>query len=145
MAMNIRNMQQVAKHIGKVNGIRPGAVSVVIESISACAACEAHSKCGFSESKEKQMEIETPLWNEYQEGDTVEVQINQGLGLMAVLWAYLLPAILLLASLMLTLLNGMGEGLSILIAFGVLLIYLIILYANRHRLQRRFSFQIEKI
>ena len=138
-------MQQIAKHIGKVNGVRQGTVSVVIESISACASCEAHSKCGFSESKEKQMDIDTPDWQQFHEGDAVEVRIHQGLGLLAVLWAYLLPAALLLATLLLTLLNGVGEGLSILISFGVLLVYLLVLYANRRRLQHRFSFQVEKI
>ncbi len=138
-------MQQIAKHTGKVNGVRQGTVSVVIESISACASCEAHSKCGFSESKEKQMDIDTPDWQQFHEGDVVEVRIHQGLGLLAVLWAYLLPAALLLATLLLTLLNGVGEGLSILISFGVLLVYLLVLYANRRRLQHRFSFQVEKI
>lgn len=137
-------MEQIATHIGKVSAVAPNTVSVLIESVSACASCQAHSKCGFSESKEKELHIDTDQWNHYEVGDTVEVQITQGLGMMAVLWAYFLPAVLLIASLLLSLYCLQSEGLSILISLAVLAVYYMVLYANRNRLQRRFSFRIHK-
>ncbi len=138
-------MEQVATHIGKVSAVKQNNVSVLIESVSACAACQAHSKCGFSESKEKELHIDTDQWALYSVGDTVEVQITQGLGMMAVLWAYFLPAVLLIASLLLSLRFLHSEGLSIVVSLAVLLLYYLVLYANRKKLQRRFNFQIRHV
>ncbi len=136
-------MQEVAQHSGIVQSIARGIVNVKIEVHSACGSCSAHAHCGFAESSERELEVETPLWQEYHEGQRVVVTVNESLGFLAVVWAYLLPAVLLLATVIPLLIVLNNEPLSVLIALGVVAVYYGILYLCRHRLQKKFTFDIE--
>ncbi len=136
-------MQEVAQHAGTVIDTAPGLVNVKIEVHSACGSCSAHAHCGFAESSERQLEVATPLWHEYQPGQRVVVTINESLGFLAVVWAYLLPAVLLLACVIPLLLVLNNEPLACLIAIAVVAFYYGVLYLFRHRLQKKFTFTIE--
>ena len=89
---------RIASHSGTVVGTKPGQVTVGIEAVSACAACQAHGHCGFAESKNKTLDIPTPRWQEYAEGDSVTVHVSRDRGLLAAAIAYVLPALLLILS-----------------------------------------------
>lgn len=134
-------MATIAQHPGKVTAVAEGVVTVTIVSTSACSQCEAHAHCGFAENKEKSIDIATRQWQQYSVGDSVQVNIDTSLGLKAVLLAYLLPAILLLAVLF-PLLNVISEPLAVLIALAALTLYYSILYKCRNRLQKKFTFGI---
>ena len=43
---------QTTTHDGIVTATGPHSVTVQIKSVSACASCAAHAKCGFAESKD---------------------------------------------------------------------------------------------
>lgn len=135
-------MQEVAQHPGTVTHTAEGSVKVKIITHSACGSCSAHAHCGFAESGDREITIDTPNWQSYQVGQSVTVSVSESLGFLAVVWAYLLPAALLLACI-LTLLSFMhSEPLAILITLAVLAVYYLVLYRFRHRLQKRFTFGI---
>ena len=135
-------MTQIATHDGIVTNVSERQVKVKIETISACGHCEANGKCGFAESKEREIEVETSEWMNFHPGMQVEVQVNQSMGMEAVLWAYLLPAVLLVVCVVLLLKVLHSEVLAILFSLVVLALYVGVLYLCRNRLQRRFSFHL---
>ena len=143
-------MEKIAKHDGIVTEIiskpdtHSGIVRVQIHVVSACASCEAHGKCGFADSKDKIMDIDTPLWQQYHEGEPVTVTINANRGLQAVFIAYILPAILLLATFITLTALHLSEGWVAIITLLAVALYAVILYLCRHRLQRKFTMSLSK-
>ena len=133
-------------HSGTVLSTKPGIVTVQIESGSACASCQAHSRCGFAESKNKTLDIPTshlsPLTSHLNIGDTVTVTIDETRGLLATWWAYVLPAILLLAAAIAFSLAGLSEPLVILLSLAILALYLLLLLLFRKKLDSRFTLTI---
>ncbi len=71
------------------------------------------------------------------------VTINESLGFLAVVWAYLLPAVLLLGTIIPLLIVLNNELLAVSISLAVVALYYGILYLFRHRLQKKFTFDIE--
>ncbi len=137
-------METIATHPGIVIASTSQEVQVKMEVLSACASCQAHSHCGFAEKKDKIVNIATHDWQDYHPGDTVNVIINSGRGIQAAIIAYLIPAILLLATLITLLSLHVPETLTILFTLLVVALYGVILYLFRSRLQNKFTFRIEK-
>lgn len=137
-------MEKIATHPGIVTAVSENHVTVQMQVISACAACEAHGRCGFAEKKDKSVEVDTRDWRQYQPGDRVTVVIRSGRGLQAVLIAYVMPAIVLLAAFALFCSLHFSEPMVALLTLLVVAAYGLVLYAVRDRLQRRFTFLIEK-
>lgn len=138
-------MEKIATHSGIVTAVTPKHVTVQMQVISACASCESHGRCGFAEKKDKSVEVDTPDWRSYLPGDRVTVVIHSGRGLQAVLIAYVMPAVVLLAAFALFCSLHLSEPLVALLTLLVVAAYGMILYAVRHRLQRKFTFQLNKI
>ncbi len=130
------------QHPGTVTSVKKGFVTVQITSLSACAACQAHSKCGFAESKTKTLDIPTALWQQYNVGEPVTVTIDHSRGLAATWWAYLLPAILLIAAVVAFSLAGFSEPLVILFSLFTLGLYILLLYILRKKLDSKFTLTI---
>lgn len=137
-------MQEIARHPGKVVSAADGSVKVLITTLSACGSCEAHAHCGFSESRNKEIIVDTPDWYHYQPGQQVTVSVNEALGLSAVWWAYLFPAVLLLTAVITLLYTISSEPLAVIASLAVVAVYYIVLYQFRHKLQHRFSFGISE-
>jgi len=133
---------EIATHEGRVTAVKEGRVTVQIRSVSACASCQAHGKCGFADAKDKTLDIPTDDWKCYTEGQTVSVRISQGRGLLAVWIAYILPALLLLGVIIGLSLAGLSEPVVIGSTFGVLALYVLALYILRHRINTKFTLQI---
>lgn len=128
---------------GTIKEIKEGLLIISIECHSACAHCQAHQACGFAESKEKTVEVENADWRQYAVGDAVEVDIRESQGLLAVLIAYLLPAIIGLVILLVTY-NPWGELRSALATLAFFALYVVVLRLLRPRLQRKFTYKVEK-
>lgn len=138
----MERLDRIASHSGRVVSTRQGWVEVQIEAVSACATCAAHSRCGFAESKEKKLEIPTRDWEKFHVGQPVEVHIDESRGLLAVWIAYVLPALLLLATIVSLSLAHLPEWAVVLAAFGVLAFYIAILYLRRHRVEKKFTLSV---
>ena len=137
-------MEKIAIHDGIVTEVTSGTVKVQLHVVSACASCEAHGHCGFADSKDKIMDIDTPHWQQYHVGDPVTVSINANRGLQAVLLAYILPAVLLLATFVTLTAMHLSEVWVALITLLVVVLYAAVLYLFRHRLQRKFTMTLHR-
>lgn len=132
------------EHPGIVTAIKPGFVTVQIESTSACAACAAHSKCGFAESKTKSLDIpiDENFNDNFKVGDRVTVTIDHTRGLLATWWAYVVPAVLLMGAVVGFTLASLPEPAVILLSLAVLAVYILILFLLRKKLDSQFTLTV---
>ena len=143
-------MEKIAHHDGIVTEViahplgQTGTVRVKVHVVSACGSCKAHGHCGFADSKDKIMDIDTPQYQQYHTGEPVNVVINASRGLQAVFIAYILPALLLLATLVTLTTLHLSEGWVALATLLVVALYGGILYICRHRLQRKYTMALSK-
>lgn len=131
------------RHEGEVVAVEGSVVHVKMTVHSACASCEAHAKCSFSESRDKVVAIPVAKDEHYEVGDHVMVVISRGEGLLAVWWAYLLPAVGLIA-VYFVVNHWCNELISACAALGFVGLYWGVLALLRKRLDRQFRFSIEK-
>lgn len=139
----MRKVTDVVKHTGVVEAINGNSCYVRILQHSACSGCSAKRLCNSSESKEK---IITVLLNgeDVQVGETVNIEGTVVQGLRAVYICYMIPLVLLIASLFLGVRIG-GEMLGVILSLGVLAVYFIVLYLFRNRIGEHFGFALRKI
>ena len=136
-------MSKIVTHKGKVIHLEGLDVRVMIESMSACAACHAKGMCTLSDKEDKIIDIKVSAERaaKLNVGDEVVVAVSQQRGMQAVLLAYILPAIVVILSLIL-LLKLLPEPLAILSALAVLGIYYYVLYLFRNKLNAKFIMSI---
>ncbi|MBR5832202.1 MAG: SoxR reducing system RseC family protein [Bacteroidales bacterium] len=136
-------MSKIVTHKGKVIHLEGLDVRVMIESMSACAACHAKGMCTLSDKEDKIIDIKVSADRaaKLNVGDEVVVAVSQQRGMQAVLLAYILPAILVVLSLIL-LLKLLPEPLAILSALAVLGGYYYVLYLFRNKLNAKFIMSI---
>ena len=139
-------MADVIKHDGVVDSIEGNCIHVRIVQASACAACGAKSLCSAAESKEKIVDVYGADITAYQVGQRVMVEGAAAMGMKAVRLAFLFPLVLLVAAvaLVMWLVDG-NEALAALAALLVLTIYFLLLFANKKKLAREFTFTIKPI
>lgn len=132
------------QHIGTIINVENGCIVVKIMQASACTTCEAASLCKSSETKEKTIEVFTPQTSEYKVGEVVKVVGSVSMGLKAIVWAYVLP-LLLLISLLITVMEFTNhDALAAIVGICSLIPYYIVLYLFRNKISGNFQFNIEK-
>ena len=89
------SMDELIRHEGIVLSINGEKAHVQIVQTSACSACKARSMCMSSESQNKEMDA--IMLEPMKIGDKVEVEVRERLAWKAVLLAYILPFIVMLA------------------------------------------------
>ena len=139
-------MADVIKHEGRVDSIDGDCIHVRIVQASACAACGAKSLCSAAESKEKIVDVYGADTTAYQVGQRVMVEGAATMGMKAVRLAFLFPLLLLVdaVALVMWLADG-NEALAALAALLVLTVYFLLLFANKKKLAREFTFTIKPI
>ena len=128
-------------HRGIVRSISDESVTVAIATESACGDCHAKNICGFMEVSEKLIAVPNNSFRDLQVGDTVSVSMDSSLGAKAVVLAYIVPLFLLMATLFCCLLI-FNELISTILAIGFVALYYMVLYTNRNKLEKTFSFSI---
>lgn len=137
-------MSDIIRHSGTVESIEGNHIRVKIVQTSACATCAAHKYCNSSESKEKMIDIYTKDAAGYKVGQSVNVLGTTSMGMRAVLWAFGVPFVFLVAVLYATwVFTGGDEPLSALAALVSLVVYYLVLYVCRDKMKKRFVFTIE--
>ena len=138
-------VKEEVTHSGKIVDINPEFTSVEIVSESACSSCHAAGLCGISEYTKKAVQVPTSAWEDFKVGDDVEVVLKASMGHKAVWLAYVLPLVVLVASLLVSL----GAGASELLAGGVSVLcaalYYFVLWLFRDKLRNEYVFTIRKI
>lgn len=139
-------MAEVIKHDGIVDYIEDTCIHVRIVQASACAACGAKSLCSAAESKEKIVDVYGADADAYHVGQRVMVEGAATMGMKAVRLAFLFPLLLLVAAVAVTMtLTGNNEAVAAVVALLVLAAYFLVLFANKKRLAREFTFSIKPI
>ena len=137
-------MADIIKHRGVVEKMEGTHVVVRIVQTSACSACSAKGLCNASESKEKQIDV-YGVQASYRIGEEVVVCGTTSMGMRAVLLAFGVPLLILLLALFVTMRITDGDALlSAFVALLAVMPYYLLVYFMKDRLDRTFSFTIEK-
>lgn len=132
------------KHKGIVQNIEKGYVFVRIVQASACSSCEVKSVCNSSEQKEKTVKVKSSR-KDLNPGDEVVVTASKVVGYRAVFFAYLLPLIILLISLILCseIFFPGRDAVVALVSLSIIALYYICLMFVRKYLDKSLVFVIE--
>ena len=136
------------EHEGIIREISEDYITVEIVNKSACAACHAKGFCVAGEEETRYVDVPyniDTLVVDYKVGDKVNLVLNQSLGVSAVFISYAIPLVILILFLLIlsnTGLNELAVGLLSLAGVGI---YYFFVYLFRDRLERIFTFSIEKI
>ena len=137
-------MADIIKHRGIVEKVEGSHVVVRIVQTSACAACSAKGLCNASESKEKQIDV-YEVNASYRIGEEVVLCGTTSMGMRAVFLAFGIPMLLLLFALFVTMRVTDGDALvSSLVALFAVVPYYLVIYFMKDKLNKTFSFTIEK-
>ena len=137
-------MADIIKHHGIVEKVDGSHIVVRIVQTSACSSCSAKGLCNASESKEKQIDVYEANPS-YQIGEEVMVCGTTSMGMRAVLLAFGVPLLILVFALGVSMkLTGEDALLSSGIALVSVVPYYIGIYFCKDKLNRTFSFTIEK-
>ena len=137
-------MADIIKHNGIVEKVDGQHVVVRIVQTSACSACSAKGLCNASESKEKQIDV-YEVNASYRIGEEVVLCGTTSMGMRAVFLAFGIPMLLLLVALFVTMRVTDGDALvSSLVALFAVVPYYLVIYFMKDKLNKTFSFTIEK-
>ena len=132
------------RHEGFVESVDGNMVRVRILQSSACSGCQAKSLCKVSGSKEKLIDVECSDAFRFAVAQKVYVVGTAGQGMKAVMLAFTVPLVLLLAVVIGSSALGFSDGVAAICALAVLVPYYVALFLMRGRLDRRFRFRIEE-
>lgn len=137
-------MKQIS-HYANVVSSGNGKVSVQLTRFSACHNCDAKNGCGLMECQNKIITIPSPISDQFAIGENVIVYMSQNSGYWAVFLGYVLPLIIMLATLLLTYLVTESEMKSGISAIIILIPYYLWLSFNRKRWEAKFRLTVSKI
>jgi len=138
-------MSKQINHIGTIVAIGDGEISVLVERGTACDHCGSKKSCVMMTATNQTMTIKDKDYQNYFVGESVNVSINTSLGMKAVLLAYLFPLLVLMLSLSLGFSCFSSELLQVVVALIPTVLYYIILYRFRHKIERRFRLTVSKL
>lgn len=139
-------MTNTINHDGIVESTDGSTVFVRITQTSACSSCSVKNQCSSAESKEKIIEITNTGGYPYKVGDVVMLSGQTSMGMKAVFLAFVVPFFILIVSLFASIsLTGGNEVLSALVSLGLLIPYYLIIWLNKNKLKKNFSFTIKPI
>lgn len=132
------------EHLGRVDEVTRNDIRVTIISKSACAACHAQKACSVADTSEKTIVISKPSVN-FIVGESVKVIMKESLGFKALAYGYLVPVLILIVSIVVFTLVGISEINSGILSILMLVPYFVLLRVFRQKIEKQFSFSIEKI
>ncbi|MDE5690605.1 MAG: SoxR reducing system RseC family protein [Alistipes sp.] len=138
-------MAELIEHSGTVERAEGGKVFVRITSHSACGTCSARQACGLAETQEKMVEVAAADTVRFEPGDAVTVGIRRRAGMLSVALAYGGALAVLLAALGFTIgVAGWSEGRGALASLAAVVLYYMVLWLFRRRIEHTIQFTITK-
>lgn len=132
-------MQNTIEHQGIIIDIDGKLAHVKIEQTSACASCHVKSVCGASDKSEKTIDANI-MDKSLKVGDQVTIIGQKSLGIQAVLLAYILPFIVIIATLFIANIFTTNELIIGTCALASLIPYFVVLRLMRNKIQAKFQF-----
>ena len=137
-------MDEIIRHEGIVLSTSGELAHVEIVQTSACAACKARSMCMSSERQQKY--IDAVMLEPMKTGDRVEVEVRERLAWKAILLAYILPFVVMMAVIaVLDYATDWSEAIIGTLSLCAIALYYIGLSVFKHRLQKQFTFSARKV
>jgi sigma-E factor negative regulatory protein RseC len=135
-------MEHRISHEGIVTRISSDNIEVKILSKSACGSCNIKGACNMSEMQEKIITIPAPKDKNLSVGQEVKISIGLGQANKAVVFAYVIPVIILISMIFIFNSLKIDEGINALISIGSLIPYYIILFLFKDKIKRKFEYEI---
>ena len=135
-------MEHRISHEGIITKIDDNNVEVKILSKSACASCNIKGACNMSEMKEKLIVIPRPKDKDFSVGQNVNISMGLGQANKAVIFAYVIPTIILFSMILILNHFKIEEGINALISIGSLIPYYLILFLFKDKIKRKFEYEI---
>ena len=135
-------MGEHISHPGVVVGINDKDIEIEILNSSMCGSCGIKSACGMSEMQEKRITVPKPADKEFIVGQPVKIIMNASQGNKAALFAYFIPAFLLVAIIVILSNLSIKEWLAALVGIGVIAVYYLVLYFFKEKLKSEFKYEI---
>ena len=132
-------MQNTIEHQGVIISKDDKIARVKIEQTSACASCHVKSVCGASDKSEKIIDANI-MDDTLKVGDQVTIIGQKSLGIQAVLLAYVLPFVVIIATLFIANIFTTNELIIGSCALTSLIPYFIVLRLMRNKIQAKFQF-----
>ena len=138
-------MDELIRHTGVVLSADGETARVQIVQTSACQACKARSMCVSSESRELS-DVRCQISEPMKAGDQVEVEVRERLAWKAVVIAYIVPFVVMMAVLAgLNVLTEWSEAVTGTLSLCSIALYYIGLSFFRGKLQKQFTFTARKL
>ncbi len=134
---------KIVNHEGIVKVVTEQYIEVSILAKAACLSCQLKGVCSVSDLEEKVIEVPKMFNKAYKEGEKVEIEMKESLGIKALLLGYVYPFVLILVVLIVTYALTDKQGLAGLLAVGSLVPYYFILYLFKNRFRKIFTFSIK--
>lgn len=132
------------EHEGIIEKINGHQITVLLSQQSACSTCHAKGACTAADVKEKRVVIHDDSLR-YAENEKVIIEGKESIGYKAVLWAFLLPLVILLTMLVLTTsIWYFSETEAAIASLIALTPYYLVLYLLRNKMANTFRFSIKK-
>ncbi|MFP4023278.1 MAG: SoxR reducing system RseC family protein [Thiohalospira sp.] len=132
------------EHKGLIESIDGNHIKVRFLAISGCASCHAKGVCSAADMQEKVVDVFDQT-NQYQIGETVSIVLRQSLGFKALWLGYVFPFLLVLFLLILLSVITQNEVISGIGALAVLIPYYTLLFFNKDKVRKQFTFTLNKI
>ena len=139
-----RIMADLIRHTGEVISQEGDRVQVRIEQQSACTACRAKGFCTSADAQVKVLDCQAN-GEHYTAGEKVEVQVEENLGMKAVLLAYVLPFLVIIMTLSVLSHFLTDEATVGIVALAAAALYFLILTLAKNKLKQTFNFHLHRI
>lgn len=120
-------------------------ISVQMEILEACSSCSAKSVCGNGGSAEQRIvSVKPQIGVDFKVGDKVLISMEKKMGYTAVLFAYVFPFVILMATLLGLNMLGVNEITAGLISLSAMFLYFAVIMSLRKRIETNINFKITK-
>ena len=134
------------EHKGVVLAVYGRSVEVRMTVDCSCEGCKALVICGEGE---EEGERTVTVWSDhaalFQSGEEVVVSVAQAMGVKAVMWSYVVPAVVMVAILVGGKSSGASDGVTGSAALGAAAVYYFGLWLLRRRIEKVVMFKIRKL
>jgi sigma-E factor negative regulatory protein RseC len=129
------------EHRGVVCDIGSDSITVKITVHPACSSCHASGICNASGSVDKYFTL--PVQNDIANGQEVRITTSLTTGFRALWYGYLFPMLVLIISLIVLISSGLHEVLAGITSIVLVLIYYLMLYMMRYKIDKMIKFTLK--
>ncbi len=133
------------EHEGTIDNINGNQYTIRITQSSACSECHAKGACMAADTKVKMVDV-VDTSGQFKLHERVLLLGKTSIGYKAVLWAFVIPLILLISVIIAsTFIWQVNELQAALLALVSLVPYYALLYIIRHKMGEKLAFSIKKL